>query len=105
LRRVFNPAEFRHLKLSNLYCAPGHERTLLDLIESLLKQEGYYTGMMFMDKRSALYASLAALKSWGFLNALTETPIELFATWEGLSPAATETLSRSPAYFSPRDLC
>ena len=70
LRHRINEEKISFLAFDALYCEPGHEGALYELLEGLLHQKGHYIGMMMMDVQSGLYQTFMKRKKLGFLYTL-----------------------------------
>jgi ribosomal protein S18 acetylase RimI-like enzyme len=104
LRGVFNPQDFRFLKFGNIFYREGRAADAYKLWEGVLAMHGLKTAMLFMDPASPVTQTLRAAGSLGFLNALTETPVNIFAMFRGFSENQIESLSQQPKCISPLDL-
>jgi hypothetical protein len=60
--------------------------------------------MMFWDKGSSVYQQLAGAGRFGVLNALTETPVEILALFQGFSDNEITDFGRRPKVISPCDI-
>ena len=67
LRHRINKEKISFLAFDALYCEPGHEKALYELLEGVLQQKGHYIGMMMMDVESGLYQTFMERKKLGFL--------------------------------------
>jgi hypothetical protein len=74
-RKRFNGDELRFLAFDAVYCEPGYEPVLYELMEGVLERTGYYFSMMMMDTESALYRQLRKHKKWGILHKIVGTAI------------------------------
>lgn len=67
LHKRLNKEKISFLAFDALYCAPGCEQALYELLEGVLHQTGHYIGMMMMDLESELYHMFMERKKLGFL--------------------------------------
>jgi len=74
-RKRFSGDELRFLAFDAIYCEPGCEPILYELMEGILERTGYYFAMMMMDTESDLYRQLSKHKKWGVLNKIVGTAI------------------------------
>jgi len=73
VRRRLNPDALRLLAFDAIYCEPGHERDLYELLEGVLERTGVYVGMLMMDTGSGLYRIFSRNKKFGVLHRLLGT--------------------------------
>jgi ribosomal protein S18 acetylase RimI-like enzyme len=104
LRDLFNPRQFEFLKFGNVFYQKDHPELAFELMGSVLALHKRKTAMMFWDKKSPVYQQLAGAGSFGVLNALTETPVEIMALFEGLSDGEISNFCWRPKVISPIDL-
>lgn len=71
VRKRIDPREVRLLAFDGIYCEPGHEETLYELMEGVLEHTGTYVGMMMMDLDSDLYRIFRDRQKLGILHRLT----------------------------------
>jgi len=55
VRRRLNADELKMLAFDGIYCEPGYEDVLYELMEGVLERTGKYLAMLMMDKKSGLY--------------------------------------------------
>ena len=104
LRDLFNPQCFEFLKIGNVFFEKGRPELAFELLEAVLAHHHRKTAMMFWDKGSPVYRQLAATGPFGILNALTETPVEVLALFEGMSDQEIADFRRLPKVISPSDI-
>jgi len=68
VRRRLDPEAFRLLAFDGIYCEPGYEDDLYELMEGVLEREKHYLGMMMMDTRSPLRKIFAERRELGLLH-------------------------------------
>lgn len=55
VRRRVGSEELRMLAFDGIYCEPGHEEALYELMEGVLERKDRYLAMLMMDQKSELY--------------------------------------------------
>lgn len=55
VRKRFDPDEARMLAFDGIYCEPGYEDALYELMEGVLSRKKRYLAMLMMDQKSGLY--------------------------------------------------
>ncbi len=55
VKRRVDPGEVRMLAFDGIYCEPGYEDSLYELMEGVLAQKHRYLAMLMMDQKSDLY--------------------------------------------------
>ena len=103
-RRLFRPGEFRNLVFDAIYCKQGSEELLAPLFESACADEGFNTGLIWLDDRSHLYDKIRTSVKMGVLNRmLNAKPGLVYAKFLNLSEEEKEIFYDSPAYISGFD--
>ena len=103
-RRLFRPGEFRYLVFDAIYCKEGHEELLAQLFESACADEGFHTGLIWLDDRSQLFDKIRSWVRLGALNRmLNAKPGLVYARFINLSEEEKEIFYDSPAYISGFD--
>ena len=74
-RKLGRNNEINFLALDALYCKPGSEKVLYELIEGMLERTGYQIAMMMMDLESDLYALFKKHKRLGILHKIFGTSL------------------------------
>ncbi len=101
--RLFNK-DYRFLSLEAIYLRKGHEMELQNLISSVLKHFGLYTGMIWADNQSDLYNSFKK-NSPGLLQKLNkEITADVIVKTPESEINPTSKFVRNPAYISSFDL-
>ena len=67
IRHRLTREKISFLAFDALYCEPGHEKALYELLEGVLHQSRHYIGMMMMDQESGLYRMFMDRRKLGFL--------------------------------------
>jgi ribosomal protein S18 acetylase RimI-like enzyme len=104
IRRLINPKNFRFLKFGHLYFKEGQAKAVQELLEGLLARESLCTAMMFLDSRSPIFKEFSSEVPLGFLNTMTQTPVEIMGLFHHFSEDEIADLSQRPACISPNDL-
>jgi len=104
MRDLFNPQRFEFLKIGNVFFEQGHPEYAFELMEAVLVEHHRKTLMMFWDKGSPVFQELSKAGPFGVLNALTETPVEVMALFEGMNDQEISDFSSRPKVISPSDL-
>ncbi len=68
LRKRINKDEISFLAFDAIYCEPGFEKVLYELLEGVLERTKYNIAMMMMDLESDLYALFRENKKLGILH-------------------------------------
>jgi hypothetical protein len=105
LNRIFNPKKFRFLAFEGFFYEKGNEKTLFYLMESLLAQENYNSGVIFLDQKSEMAGYMAKNSiDMGLLyqfTAQTDSHIMVYA--RGLSSEEITNLTTLPFYTCSYD--
>jgi hypothetical protein len=103
-RRLFRPGEFRYLVFDAIYCKKGSEKMLGKLFESACAQEGFNTGLTWLDDHSELYDKMRTIVRMGALNRmLNAKPGLVYTRFINLTEEETEVFYNAPAYISGFD--
>ncbi len=73
VRKRINPDELRLLAFDGIYCEPGYESTLYELMEGVLERTNTYLAMLMMDTGSDLYTIFREHKKLGILHKVLGT--------------------------------
>ena len=104
LGSLFNPREFRFLKVGNIFFSPGRAQAASELLEATLAGSGLKVALMFLDKKSPVYLEWLSKGGLGILNALAEVEVHVMARFQGFPDEEVEEFSRRPLSISPIDL-
>ena len=96
LRDLFNPKNFRFLKVGNIFFDEGQPKAVFELLEAVLAHHQLKTAMMFWDKESPVYKQIATAGRFGLLNALTETPVHVMALFQGFDAQEIDDFKHRP---------
>ncbi len=66
--RRLDPDALRLLAFDGIYCEPGHETALYELMEGVLERENHYLAMLMMDTRSPHHHLISDPKRLGILH-------------------------------------
>jgi hypothetical protein len=103
-RRLFRPGEFRYLVFDAIYCKKGSEKMLGKLFESACAQEGFNTGLTWLDDHSELYDKMRTIVRMGALNRmLNAKPGLVYTRFINLTEEEKEVFYNAPAYISGFD--
>jgi hypothetical protein len=103
-RRLFRPGEFHYLVFDAIYCRKGCENRLGVLFESACANEGFNTGLTWLDDHSDLYDKLRTTVKMGALNRmLNAKPGLVYAKFINLDEKEKEDFYAAPAYISGFD--
>ncbi|MDF1575897.1 MAG: hypothetical protein P1P86_11985 [Bacteroidales bacterium] len=73
LRKRVNKKELSFLAFDAIYCEPGNEKRLYELMEGVLERNGHYMAMIMMDQKSDLYRIFKSQKRLGLLHKVMGT--------------------------------
>ncbi|MCK4880398.1 MAG: hypothetical protein KAS82_07055 [Bacteroidales bacterium] len=73
VRKRIAPDKISFLAFDAIYCEPGFEKALYELMEGVLKRTGNYIAMMMMDLESDLYAIFRDRRKLGALHKIMGT--------------------------------
>jgi hypothetical protein len=103
-RKLFRPDEFRYLVFDAIYCRKGKEKVLADLFETACAQEGFNTGLTWLDDRSTLYDKIRTDVNMGALNRmLNAKPGLVYTKFINLTEEEKDHFYDVPAYISGFD--
>jgi len=68
LKKRINKKELSFLAFDAIYCMPGYEKVLYELMEGVLERTGHYIAMLMMDQESGLYRIFMNHKKQGILH-------------------------------------
>lgn len=103
-KRLFRPGEFRYLVFDAIYCKPGREELLADLFESACAEEGFNTGLTWLDDRSELFDKIRTDVKMGALNRmLNAKPGLVYSRFINMTDKEKEYFYDAPAYISGFD--
>jgi hypothetical protein len=70
VRKRINPDDLELLAFDGIYCEPGHEAALYELMEGVLERTGVHIAVLMMDMGSPLYAVFRDRQKLGPLHTL-----------------------------------
>lgn len=68
VRKRVDPDEVRMLAFDGIYCEPGYEESLYELMEGVLAKRQRYLAMLMMDQKSSLYKIFSEIGKLGPLH-------------------------------------
>jgi len=68
VRKRISMESLSFLALDAIYCKPGHEDALYELVEGVLERTGSYIAMLMMDEKSPLYAFFQERQKFGVMH-------------------------------------
>lgn len=101
---LFNPQNFRFLKIGNLFFSPGCAEAASELLEATLAASGQKVALLFMDKKSPVYLEWLSKSDLGILNALAEVEVHVMARFRGFPNEEITEFAKRPLSISPVDL-
>jgi hypothetical protein len=103
-RRLFRPGEFRYLVFDAIYCKKGREKLLARLFETACAEEGFNTGLTWLDDRSELFNKMRTGVKMGALNRmLNAKPGLVYTRFLNMTDEEKEKFYDAPAYISGFD--
>lgn len=103
LNKLFNP-DYRFVALEGLYVKPGHEQSLVKLLESVLAIHQLTSALLWLDADSQLYHQIMDLPK-GLMNLFYHgEPVQIIAKAINLNSTEQEALTQQPAYISAFDM-
>jgi hypothetical protein len=103
-RRLFHPGIFRHLVFDAIYCRKGREKLLASLFETACAEEGFNTGLTWLDDRSDLFEKIRTTVKMGALNRmLNAKPGLVYTRFLNMSDSEKDKFYDAPAYISGFD--
>lgn len=103
LGKIFDPRDFKFLKIGNAYVRHGCEREFFALIESVLALEGRHVAIAFWDKRCPIYRRISRAGSFGLLSGLGQSTARVMACFEGIDEVESADFFDRPLSISPSD--
>jgi RimJ/RimL family protein N-acetyltransferase len=104
LGSLFNPQDFRFLKVGNLFFQRAQAQAATELLEAVLEQSKLKVALLFLDKKSPAYQEWLGRGGVGLLNALAEVEVHVMARFQGFTSPEIEEFKRQPLIISPIDL-
>jgi len=104
LGSLFNPQNFRFLKVGNVFFKAGRPEAASELLEAKLAGSGFKVALLFLDKKSPIYQEWFSKGGLGLLNTLAEVEVHVLARFQGFSKIEIEDFGRRPLAISPIDL-
>jgi GNAT superfamily N-acetyltransferase len=104
LGNLFNPQNFRFLKVGNVFFSPGHADAASELLEATLAGSALKVAVLFIDKNSSAYKEWLSKSKLGLLNSLAEVEVHVMARFHGFSTEEITDFANRPLAISPIDL-
>jgi hypothetical protein len=73
VRKRISRDKISFLAMDAIYCEPGYEKELYELMEGVLERTGNYIGMLMMDLKSDLYGIFRDHRKLGLVNKIMGT--------------------------------
>jgi len=103
-KHLFNPGASRFVHLSQAWFAEGGEKEFLRLLEDTLARKQVPFAVAYWDPRSPFVRRLRAAGSFGLLNTVMRTPVQVMAWSDGLPADTQRQLKNTPLFISPLDI-
>ncbi|MCD4710747.1 MAG: hypothetical protein K8R52_07880 [Bacteroidales bacterium] len=104
VRKRIGPDEISFLAFDAIYCQPGFEKVLYELMEGVLERTGNYIAMMMMDLDSGLYSLFRNCKKLGILNKIMGTfYADIRVRFIHMPDAVREQFYNRPTYIPTYD--
>jgi RimJ/RimL family protein N-acetyltransferase len=104
LNKILNPKRLPIIKIANLYVAEGREKEFMELISHLTCQYHKKLALAYLDPRSLIYRRLRKTQWFGLFNSFFETPVNIWARFQGFNKAELAALKDRPFVISPLDI-
>lgn len=103
INKLFNK-NYRFAAVEALYCAPGHEKLLERLLESVLAKYNVTSAVMWLDNSSRIYKTIKSL-DLGLLNKINkEVKADVIARFINFEEEEVDNFKNHPVYVSAFDL-
>jgi RimJ/RimL family protein N-acetyltransferase len=104
LNGVFNPRKFEFLGFEGIYCKPGFEHRLFELLESLLAQEGIKAAMFWLSENCPLRQRIEKHGNLGLLHSFVhDSDVHIMASFHGFGEPEQNELRKMPLYACSYD--
>lgn len=104
LSRLLNPRKFDFSAIEGLFCEPGHEHLLNELLEAVLRAQGNYTALLWLSTNSPISDLVARHLRFGLLHRLQrDVSATVVMRAYGLTPEEEDALRDRPVYISAFD--
>lgn len=103
-KKMFNPKRFEFITFEGIYYQPGHEDTLISLLEGLLAQEKLKTAIFWLAEKSPIYKMIMERAQLGVIHQFVKNTNTFKAyNTKFLSPEEEKTLKDYPPFISTFD--
>jgi len=104
VKQRIDPEELKMLAFDGIYCEPGYEDVLYELMEGVLERTGRYVAMMMMDRNSGLYRIFRDRGHLGPVNKVLGTfKADLRMRFINIPREVKEQFLSQPTYISTYD--
>lgn len=104
VNRMFNPRKWQFIVVDAIYCKPGREKALHQLMAHACVENGVYSALLWLDHLDPLYGRLKKYGKLGVLNRVNgDTPASIIARFNGVSPKDQKRIRTQPRYISAFD--
>jgi len=104
LKKRIKKDEISFLAFDGIYCEPGREKVLYELMEGVLERSDHTLGMMMMDVESDLYAIFRDRKKLGVLHKILGTSFaDIRVRFIQMPDEVKQTFLEQPTYIPTYD--
>ena len=104
IRKRISPDELSFLAFDAIFCEPGYEKVLYELMEGVLERRGKYIAMMMMDLDSDLFEIFRDHKKLGILHKITGTThADIRVRFINMPEVAKKEFYKRPTYIPTYD--
>jgi ribosomal protein S18 acetylase RimI-like enzyme len=104
VRKIFNAADLRFLKMGHLCYRHGQIGKLRELTLGVLALHQKNTALFYVDKKAPLFKESKSSGILGWLNMLTETPVTIYAHFANIPISLQHEFRSRLKTFSPHNL-
>jgi hypothetical protein len=104
VRKRISLDKLSFLALDAIYCEPGYEDVLYELMEGVLERSGNYIAMLMMDQKTDLYAIFRDRKKLGIVHRVLGTyDADIQMRFINMPEEIREHFYKSPSYIPTYD--
>lgn len=104
VRKRISRDKISFLAMDGIYCEPGYEKVLYELMEGLLERTGTYIAMLMMDQKSDLYGIFRDRRKLGLVNKIMGTyHADIRVRFIHIPEEVREHFFKSPIYIPTYD--
>ncbi len=104
INKLFNPRQFEFLAFEGIYFKPGHEKTLLQLFEGLLHQEGLNSALFWMGENCPYRKTIHQHGKLGLMqHFVKDSGVYIMTSYRNMSNEEIYKLKSGPLYASAFD--